>query len=129
MVAVALTGISVSGLAQQDNTFRVKPSAPEKTPKTASVPIGKTAAHPATASDANSRDLKALERQTAKASVPPRSAEKRTPAAASTLKPVKDKPNPPIDFRSTGGGRKSTGLINQGANPYEGRLRQKGAHQ
>jgi hypothetical protein len=120
-------GISVSGLAQQNNTFKVKPShSAEKAPKT-SVPIGKTAG-PATASAANSKDLQTLEHQTVKSSAPSRSAGKRTPGTASALKPVRDKPNPPINFGGTGGG-KSAGMANQGANPYKGRLRQKHVHQ
>jgi hypothetical protein len=126
-VAVVLVGISVSGLAQQNNTFRVKHSAPEKATKK-SAPIGKTAASPATASAANAKNLQALEHQTARSSAPSRSAGKRTPGTASALKPVKDKPNPPINFGRTGGG-KSAGMANQGANPYKGRLRQKHAHQ
>jgi hypothetical protein len=121
-VVVVLAGIGVSGLAQQNQTFKVKRSAPEKAPrKTAS--IGK-AATPATASGATSRDLQALEHQTAKSSAPPRVAAKKTPASASVLKPAKDKPNPPINFGGTGGG-KSAGLTTQSSNPYKGRLKQK----
>jgi hypothetical protein len=122
MGAVLLVGISVSSLAQQD-TFKVKRSAPEKPSRMASVPIGKTA------SDANSRDLQALERQSAKASMPPRSAGKMTPGTASALKPVKDQPNPPINLRGTGSSRKSAGLPSHSANSLAGRLKQKGAHQ
>jgi hypothetical protein len=124
-VAVVLVGISVGGLAQQNNTFKVKRSAPEKALKSA--PIGKTAG-PATGTAANSKELQTLEHQTAKASAPSRSAGKRTPGTASALKPVKDKPNPPINFGGTGGG-KSAGSTKQGSNPYAGRLKQKGAHQ
>ena len=125
-IAVALVGISVSALAQQNSTFKVKHSAPEKAPKK-SAPIGKTAATPATASAANAKDLQNLEHQTAKASAPSRSAGKKTPGTASALKPVKDKPNPPINFGKGGG--KSAGTTNQGTNPYKGRLRQKHSHQ
>jgi len=119
-VAVVLVGISVSGLAQQNNTFKVKPSAPEKAAKPISAPIGKTA-NPA------SKDLQTLERQTAKASAPSRSAGKRPSGTAHALKPVKDKPNTPINFGGTGGG-KSAGSTKQGSNPYAGRLKQKGPH-
>jgi hypothetical protein len=125
-VAVVLAGISVSGVAQQNNTFKVKPSAHEKAPRKASVPIGRTAANPSKASDANAKDLQALERQTAKSSAPSRSAGKRAPGTASALKPVKDKPNPPIKFGGTGG--KSVGSAKSGSNPYAGRLKQKGTH-
>jgi hypothetical protein len=128
MGAVLLLGISVSGLAQQDNTFKVKHYAPEKAPRTASVPIGKTAVHTATASDANSKDLQALERQSAKASMLPRSAGKTTPGTASALKPIKDPHNPPINFHGTGSSRKNAGTTKQDSNPYAGRLKQKGPH-
>jgi hypothetical protein len=122
-VAVILAGISVNGLAQQSKTFKVKPSHDAKAART-SVPIGKTGASPASASAATSRDLQSLERQTAKASAPSRTARKRT-GAASALKPAKDTPNPPINFSGSGGGK--GGGINQGKNPYKGRLRQKHA--
>jgi hypothetical protein len=121
-VAVVLAGISVSGLAQQ--TFKVKRSAPEKAPRK-SAPIGKTASPVAT--NATSKDLQNLERQTAKASASSRSAGKRTPGTGSALRPVKDKSNPPINFGGSGGG-KSGGMANQGSNPYKGRLKQKHAH-
>ena len=113
-VAVVLAGIGVSGLAQENNTFKVKRAAPEKAAKPISAPIGKTASP-------NSKDLQDLERQTAKASAPPRSAGQRT---APALKPVKDKPNPPINFGETGGG-KTPRMTNPGANTQKTRVRQK----
>jgi hypothetical protein len=122
-VAVVLAGISVSGLAQQNNTIKVKPAAPEKPPRS-TVPVGKTTGA-ASSSSANSKDLQTLERQTARSAGPSRTAgQKKAPA----LKPVKDKPNPPINFAGTGGA-KTTGTTSQGANPYRGRLKQKHAHQ
>jgi hypothetical protein len=124
-VAVVLVGISVSGLAQQNETFKVKRSAPEKAPKK-SAPIGTTAS-PATASGANSKQLQSLERQSARGSALSRSAKKGTPGTSAALKPIKDKPNPPINFGGTGGG-KNAGMTNQGPNPYKGRLRQKRSH-
>lgn len=124
-VAVVLAGISVCGLAQQDQTFKVKRSPPEKATKPISAPIAKTAS-PAASSSATSKDLQTLEHQTAKASAPPRSAAKRTSATA--LKPVKDKPNPPINFGGTGGS-KSVGMTNGSSNPYKGRLKQRHSHQ
>ena len=120
-VAVVLAAISVSALAQQ--TFKAKHSAPEKAPRK-SAPIGKTASPVAT--NATSKDLQNLERQSAKASAS-RSAGKKTPGTGSALKPVKDKSNPPINFGGSGGGGKSGGTSNQGANPYKGRLKQKHA--
>jgi hypothetical protein len=124
-VAVVLVCISVSGLAQQGNTLKVKRSAPEKAPKK-SAPIVTTAS-PATAAGANSRELQSLERQSAKGSASSRTLGKKTPGTSAALKPVKDKPNPPINFAGTGGG-KNAGMANQGANPYKGRLRQKRSH-
>lgn len=120
-VAIVLAGISVSGLAQE--TFKVKRSAPEKAPRK-SAPIGKTATP--VASNGTSKELQALERQTAKTSASSRSVGKKTPGTGSGLKPVKDKSNPPINFGGTGGG-KGGGTSNQGSNPYKGRLKQKHA--
>jgi hypothetical protein len=125
-VAVVVVGISVSGLAQHSGTFKVKPSAPEKAPKK-SAPIGKTAG-PATASTASAKELQTLERQTAKTTAPPRAAVKKTPAKAGALKPVKDKPSPPINF-SGANGAKGPKTTTQSSNPYKGRLRQKHSHQ
>jgi hypothetical protein len=131
-VAVVLAGISVNGLAQQENTFKAKPAhSAAKAPKK-SAPIGKTAASPATASAATSKELQNLENQTAKSSAPSGAAGKKTPGTAPALKPAKDKPTPPINFGGTGGGKRA-GMTkqgtNQGANPYQGRLRQKKTHE
>jgi hypothetical protein len=124
VVAVVLVGISVSGLAQQNNTLnknkKAKHSAPEKAPKK-SAPIVTTGG---TAAGANSKELQSLERQSAKGSAASRSAKKKAPGASVGLKPVKDKPNPPINFAGAGGG-KNPGLANQDANPYKGRLRKR----
>jgi hypothetical protein len=119
-VAIAVLGISVSGFAQKNDTFKVKRSSPEKAKKSA--PIGKTGSS-STASASASKDLQTIERQTAKSPAPSRSAAKNAPRASSALKPVKDKPNPPINFGGTG--TKNAGMHNQGANPYRGRLKQK----
>jgi hypothetical protein len=120
-VAVVLAGISVSGLAQQ--TFRVKHSASEKAPRK-SAPIGKTAGP--VASNGTSKELQALERQSAKTSASSRTAAKKTPGTGSALKPVKDKSNPPINFGASGGG-KGARAGGQSPNPYSGRLKQKHA--
>ena len=122
-VAVMLAGITMSGMAQQSKAFKVKHSAPEKAPKK-SAPVGTTAST-ATASAANSRELQSVEHQSAK--VAPTRPGKKSAPGTSALKPVKDKPNAPINFGGTGGG-KNGGLTNQGANPYKGRLRQKRTH-
>src|SRR4030081_1097935 len=120
-VVVVLLGISVSGLAQQ--TFKAKHSAPEKAPRK-SAPVGKTASP--VASNSTSKELQALERQSAKTSASSRSAAKKTPGTGSALRPVKDKSNPPINFGASGGG-KGTRAGGQSSNPYSGRLKQKHA--
>jgi hypothetical protein len=121
MVAVLLASAAVSGAAQQKNTFKVKPSHPEAKAPKSSAPIGPTgsATSPAAAS---AKNLNAVEHQSLKSQTP-KSAGKKSPA----LKPVKDKPNPPINFN--GNGAKASSPVNQGSNPYKGRLRQKHTRQ
>jgi hypothetical protein len=126
-VAVVVAGISVSGLAQQSSTFKVKSSPPEKTAKPITPPTGKTA-RSGTSSSANAKDLQTIENQTKKTVAPSRAAGTKTPGKAAALKPVKDKPNPPINFSGTSGS-KTPGTTNQSSNPYKGRLRQKHTHQ
>lgn len=118
-VAVVVVGISVSGLAQQNGTLKVKPAAPEKAPKQ-SAPVVKMTG-PATASGANAKDLRTIEHETAKVSAAPRSGGK--PGKAIALKPVKDKPNPPINFNGTSG---KTSETSRQPNALKGRLKQKG---
>jgi hypothetical protein len=120
-VAIILAGISVSGLAQQ--TFKVKHSAPEKAARK-SAPVGKTASP--VASNGTSKELQALERQSAKTSASSRTAAKKTPGTGSAVRPVKDKSNPPINFGAKGSG-KGAGTGGQSTNPYKGRLKQKHA--
>src|SRR5208337_856317 len=129
-VAVALASLSVSGLAQQNNTFKVKPSHTEKAPRS-SVPINKTGMGPASTSASANKDLKSLEHQTAQASAPIRPAGRRTPGKAPALRPAKTKSNPPINFNGSGGARHEgvAGQASQSSNPYKGRLKQKYAHQ
>jgi len=124
-VAVVLVGISVSGLAQQNSTLKVKHSAPEKAPRSVPMPTTKTGGA-TTASAANAKNLQAIEHENLKTSASSRSAGKKTPGTAAALKPVKDKPTPPINFNGTSGG-KSAGTTTQPANPYKGRLKQKHA--
>jgi hypothetical protein len=123
-VAVVVAGISVSGVAQQNSTFKVKHSAPEKAPKS-SAPIAK-ASTPATASATESKDLKNLEQQTAKTAASHPSGGK-----APALKLAKDKPNPPINFGGGGGNgaAKTSTATNQSASPLAGRLKKKPEHQ
>jgi hypothetical protein len=119
VIVVVLLGFCVIGSAQQTDTFKVKKLPPEKAPRTI-VPTGK-AAGSATASSANAKDLQTLEHQTAHTTKPTGSTSSKKTGPA--LKPVKDKPNPPINFGGTSA--KSTGMTNQSSNPYRGRLRQK----
>jgi len=118
VVAVLLVGISATGVAQEK--FRVKHTPPDKTAKKTTVPLGKSSV--GTSTGANSKDLQALEHQTAKSSMP-RTAGKK-PAGAAAIKPIKDKPNSPINLGS-GGGASGGSLGRQSANPYKGRLKQK----
>jgi hypothetical protein len=120
-VAIVVITLGVGCWAQQSDTFKVKKSAPEKLPR--SLPAGKTATGP-TAASTNAKDLQKLEHQTAKASEPPQSSGTKT--IASTVKLERDKPNPPINFAGTSGAKPTgTGMINQGPNPFAGRLKQK----
>ena len=118
-VAIALASISVSGMAQQTTTFKVKHSAPDNAPKSTVPPAGNLGST-TTASATNSKDLQSVERQTAKSPAPTQA--KKTSAAA--LIPAKDEPTP---ANNSGGtvARKTTAATNPDANPYRGRLRDK----
>jgi hypothetical protein len=121
-VLLLLAMVAASGVAQQSTTFKVKHSSTtEKAPPKAHATLAKTKG-PETASAANSKDLQSIEHE--KVASPARSGANKTPA----LKPVKDKPNPPINFSGTGG-TKTAGMTRQNANPYAGRLKQKYSHQ
>jgi hypothetical protein len=71
---------------------------------------------------ANSRELRHLEAQTAKAKTSGKAA-KQQAHTARVLKTEHEK-NPPIHFSSATGTK--SGMNNQGKNPYKGRVRQKG---
>lgn len=115
---VVLLGLGVSGMAQQNNnSFKVKHN-PDKAAKKTGAVVPRSGAK--ATSNANAKDLKNLEHQTAKTSAPPRTHAKKS----AQLKPVKDKSNPPMNFGAKGGG-KSAGLSKQPSNPYKGRLKQK----
>ena len=127
--AVVLFGFSISGFAQQNAQYgsaprKVKPSTSQKPAKSTALPTGKSAGA-GTSSAANAKDLQAIEHQGAKTSAH-RSAGKKGPGAGAAIKPVKEKPNAPINFGGSGG---KGGLSNRASNPYRGRLKQKGAHQ
>jgi len=120
VVAVVVAGISVSGWAQKSDTFKVKPT--QEKPAKSSAPVGKTTPV-VTPAAANAKALQNAEHQGVKGGVSSRSAGRN---AAPALKPIKDKPNPPINFNSAGSG-KSAGVNTASANPYKGRLKQKGS--
>jgi hypothetical protein len=127
-LAVALASFSVSGFAQQNNTFKVKSSPSEKEPKKAA-PIGNVGSGKgsgsATASSANAKDLQAVEHQTAKGSATSKAGGKKAGTSAA-IKPVKDKPNPPINFGGASGKNQGGRTV---TDPYRGRLKQKHSHQ
>jgi len=120
-VTVLLIGVGASGLAQK-NTYDAKPSNPLKVKQSAPLPAGKTAGA-GSSSAANAKDLQGVERQ---AAAKPRASSTGASKAssASKLTPVKEKSNPPINFGATGGA-KSSGLTNQGSDPYKGRVKQR----
>jgi hypothetical protein len=121
-VAVVLVGMSLSGWAQQNNTFKVKPAVKPAPTSPKSAPKGKTAASP-TAPTPASKELQSVERQSAKPLASARSAGPRT-GKGPALKSARNKPNPPINFNGTGGG-KGARTTNHGSNPYKGRLKEK----
>jgi len=116
-VAIVSVGMSVSGWAQQKNQFKVR--ATHEKPAKQAAPLTKATSGGNTAASADAKALQNVERQSAKGTG--RAAPgKKVPA----LKPVKDKPDPPMNFNGAGGGVKGGG---RGApNPYKGRLKQKG---
>jgi len=117
-VAVAFLGISITGLAQQNNNqFRVKHQPADKGIKKSSAPV---AATPKTTANANAKDLQTLEHQSAKGTSSRNAGAQRTPP----LKQVKEKANPPMNFNGGSGGKGST-FARQSSNPYKGRLKQK----
>jgi len=125
LLLAVLVGLSTIGVAQQNNTYRVKRSTPDKAARR-SAPVGKTAG-PTMGSTSTAKDLQNIERQTAKTSAPARTAGKKAAGTGAALKPAKDKPNPPINFN--GGGGKKAGTTSQPANPLKGRLKEKHSHQ
>jgi hypothetical protein len=116
-----VAGLSMSGVAQQA-PYKVKPSHPDK-PAKSSAPVGKTGGA-GTASAANAKSLQTIERENSKVPASSKAAGKKSAA----LKPVKDKPNPPINFNASGS-PKGSGKASSGSSAYKGRVRQKGAHQ
>jgi hypothetical protein len=122
VILALVLGISISGWAQKNNTFKVK-STPEKAPRQ-SAPMGKTGASNNTAAANNAKNLQSIERANTKVPASSRTGNKAAGKNATAgLKPVKDK-NPPINVNN--GGSRGTGLINKGSNPLQGRLKQKG---
>jgi hypothetical protein len=123
-VAILFLGLSASTLAQQTSSYKVKRTAPQqRAPKSSVIaPAGKSSGS-GTATASNAKDLQMIEHQTAKTSGPSHPVRTKAPKAAGAIKPVHDKPDPPMNFNGTGG--KNAGLTNRSANPYKGRLKQK----
>ena len=120
-ISVVVVGLGVSGLAQQNNSFKYKNPPPQKTAKQSAPPVKMTG--PSSPAAANAKNLRSIEHQGA--STGPHAA-KNPSAKTPALKPVKEKPNPPINFGGTnGGGGKSSGT-RQGSSDLKGRLKQKG---
>lgn len=119
-VAGVLVGMSVSGWAQQNNQFKVK--ATHEKPAKQSAPLTKASSAGNNNATADAKALQNVERQSVKGSGHA-AAGKKAPA----LKPVKEKPDAPMNFNGTGGGaNKGAGRGASGSNPYKGRLKQKG---
>src|SRR5271163_2156437 len=97
-ISVVVVGLSVSGLAQQNNTFKYKSPAPQHAAKQSAPPIKMTG--PATPAAANAKNLRSIEHQSGNNG--PHAAKNPT-AKTPALKPVKEKPNPPINFGGTNG--------------------------
>ena len=117
MIAAILLGISATGVAQNNKATRVKPASPEVKGEHKAMSAEKV---PAT-SAAASRDLRNLERQNARAR-PVRHTQTQAKKQSVALKPQKARANPPINFGKT---QAKVGGVDQGSNPYKGRLRQK----
>jgi hypothetical protein len=120
VLALALAASTMTAWAQEHHKPKAKPSHTNKEVKGKSVkPAVKTPTHVSAA-----QELNRVEQESARASAS-RKAGTRKQHMAPVLKPDKEKKTPPIRV-STGGGH--AGTSKQGANPYKGRLRQKGSH-
>ena len=78
------------------------------------------------------KDLRRIEQQSGKPLNIKPAGTKAGSGSAAAFKPDKQKATPPITANNSGGmgtNMKGTGAVNQGKNPYKGRLRQKGTHQ
>jgi hypothetical protein len=128
VAAIVLLGLCVGAFAQSgaysnSSPYKVKRSTQKPPKSSVVVPVGKSAGT-GSASSTNAKNLQGIEHQTAKTSAQ-RSGGKNASGSAA-IKPVKEKPAPPINFNGTGA--KSAGTTNRAANPYRGRLKQKSSH-
>lgn len=122
VLALALAGWTMTAWAQQHNKLKVKPSHTNIEEKGKSAkPAVKTPAANASAA----QELRHLEQESAKGPASRGAATRKQ--AHPVLKPEKEEKTPPIRFSAAGGGGHA-GTNKQGANPYKGRLRQKGSH-
>lgn len=125
LTAVAVVGVITStGVSAQNTTFKVKSATTEKAPRsTVAVPEKM----PGTGTSAG-KSLESIERESAKSIAPSQSSAGKKTGTASAVRPIKEESNPPINF--TGKSQaKQGGMINQGPNPYKGRLKEKGPQQ
>jgi hypothetical protein len=118
-VGAIVVGVSVMSVAQrQPKEFKAKP-APKVETAPKSTPTLKTSG--ATSTSATSKELRNAERGTGKTSGAMRAP--KNGSGKAKLKPAKERPNPPISF---GGKSGASGGSNKHADPYKGRLKQKG---
>ena len=128
ILGVVLALATSAAFAQQPQTSHVKKYRSQTTKKSSNLaPMPKA---PNATADA-AKDLHRIEQQSAKPlTIKP--AGTKAGAGSAAFKPERPKPTPPITATNSGGmgtNMKGTGAINQGKNPYKGRLRQKGTHQ
>ena len=118
-VAVVFT-VSVSGMAERQRQFHVKPAPSSEKSAAKSAPILKAPA----GATSTSKQLSAIEKESNKTVRATRTPKQRTVAAT---KPQKAQANPPINF-GAGTGKGGSGLIDRGSNPLKGRLKEKRGH-
>ena len=124
VLALALAGSTMTAWAQEHHKPKAKPSHTNKEEKGKS---GKPAVKTPTAHASAAQELNRVEQGSVKASGSHRAGARKQAHMAPVLKPEREKKTPPIRFSAAGGGGHA-GTSKQGANPYKGRLRQKGSH-
>ena len=118
-LALVLAG---SGLTVSAQEYRVAKTKPFHTKATKAKSTAVTVKTP-NPSASTAQQLHQIEQQNKRATGAQKPAARQ--AKVATVK-AGERPNPPIRFGGAGGGHGN--MTNQGANPYKGRLRQKGSH-